>query len=118
MQRERGGHWATVVTLKLDGKASTIFTPQMLPAGTSKIRIAISVNQVGTGYLGGFANRSPTTADRMLNRRCPCRTAAPASASRCRTPSDHQLNLASSSSRQVHLAGAKRDRDYPVKRYV
>jgi hypothetical protein len=41
--------------LPLDLKASAIFTPSMLPAGTSTLRTAISVNQAGAGYLGGFS---------------------------------------------------------------
>lgn len=55
IQRRSGGHWSTVATLKLDRRASAIFTPQMLPAGTSTLRTAISVNQVGAGFLAGFS---------------------------------------------------------------
>jgi hypothetical protein len=36
------------------GEASAVFVPKQLPAGTSRLRVAISVNQVGAGYLGGF----------------------------------------------------------------
>ena len=46
--------WLSIATLSLDRTASAIFTPTMLPAGTSKLRIAISVNEVGAGYLGGI----------------------------------------------------------------
>jgi len=54
IQRRSHGRWTTVARHPLDAKASAIFTPRMLPAGTSTLRTAISVNQVGAGYLGGF----------------------------------------------------------------
>jgi hypothetical protein len=54
IQRRSNGHWTTVARHALNAKASAIFTPRMLPAGTSTLRTAISVNQVGAGYLGGF----------------------------------------------------------------
>jgi hypothetical protein len=54
-KRMATGAWKTVSRLPLDLKASAIFTPSMLPAGTSTLRTAISVNQAGAGYLGGFS---------------------------------------------------------------
>jgi hypothetical protein len=54
IQRRSHGHWTTVAKMQLNSKASAIFAPKMLPAGTSTLRTAISVNQVGAGYLGGF----------------------------------------------------------------
>jgi hypothetical protein len=54
-QRMATGAWKTVSRLPLDVKASAIFTPSMLPAGTSTLRTAISVNAAGAGYLGGFS---------------------------------------------------------------
>jgi hypothetical protein len=54
IQRKTGGRWRTIARLPLDRRASAIFTPAQLPAGTSTLRTAISVNQVGAGYLGGF----------------------------------------------------------------
>jgi hypothetical protein len=53
-RRMAPGVWKTVAKLPLDIRASAIFTPSMLPAGTSTLRTAISVNQVGAGFLGGF----------------------------------------------------------------
>jgi hypothetical protein len=54
IQRRSNGRWTTVAKMPLNSKASAIFTPATLPAGTSTLRTAISVNQVGAGYLGGF----------------------------------------------------------------
>jgi hypothetical protein len=54
-KRMTTGAWKTVGKLPLDVHASAIFTPSMLPAGTSTLRTAISVNQAGAGYLGGFS---------------------------------------------------------------
>jgi len=54
-KRMATGAWKTVSRLRLDLHASAIFTPSMLPAGTSTLRTAISVNQAGAGYLGGFS---------------------------------------------------------------
>ena len=41
--------------LKLSPKSSAIFPASKLPAGSSLVRVAMSVNQAGAGYLGGFS---------------------------------------------------------------
>jgi hypothetical protein len=55
VQKRTAGVWKTVSKVPLDVHASAILTPSMLPAGTSTLRTAISVNQAGAGYLGGFS---------------------------------------------------------------
>ncbi len=58
MQLQRllpGNRWETVAKAKLNSKSSAIFAAARLPRGTSLIRVAMSVNQAGAGYLGGFS---------------------------------------------------------------
>jgi hypothetical protein len=50
-----GNKWVTVARAKLSAKSSAVFSAKHLPAGTSTIRIAMSVNQGGAGYLGAFS---------------------------------------------------------------
>jgi len=52
----RFGQWVTLKKVRLGGKSSAVFRLS-LPSGKSRIRIAMSVNQAGAGYLAGF---SPT----------------------------------------------------------
>ncbi|HEX6679815.1 MAG TPA: cupredoxin domain-containing protein [Gaiellaceae bacterium] len=52
----RFGQWVTLKKVRLGGKSSAIFRLS-LPKGKSRIRIAMSVNQAGAGYLAGY---SPT----------------------------------------------------------
>ena len=52
----RFGQWVTLKKVKLGGASSAVFR-LTLPHGRSRIRIAMSVNQAGPGYLAGF---SPT----------------------------------------------------------
>jgi hypothetical protein len=54
-RRTARGGWKTIAKLPLDRKAIAIFTPPMLPGGTSTLRTAISINQAGAGFLGGFS---------------------------------------------------------------
>jgi hypothetical protein len=54
-QKQPNGSWKTIDSAKLDAKASAVFPPSILPAGSSTLRTAISVNQVGAGFLGGFS---------------------------------------------------------------
>jgi len=49
LQRRSGGGWTTIARTKL-GRHSTAVIVRSLPAGT--IRLAMSVNQAGAGYLG------------------------------------------------------------------
>jgi hypothetical protein len=50
-----GNRWATVAKAKLNSKSSAVFSASSLPRGSSMIRVAMSVNQAGAGYLGGFS---------------------------------------------------------------
>lgn len=52
----RFGQWVTLKKVRLGGKSSAVFRLR-LPQGKSAIRVAMSVNQAGAGYLAGF---SPT----------------------------------------------------------
>ena len=52
--RRRGssGRWATVARLRLNRLSNATFAIK-LPKGRSTIRVAMSINQAGAGYLGG-----------------------------------------------------------------
>jgi plastocyanin len=52
----RFGQWVVVKKVKLGSKSGRIFK-MTVPKGTSRYRVAMSVNQAGAGYLAGF---SPT----------------------------------------------------------
>jgi plastocyanin len=52
----RFGQWVTLKRVRLGGKSTAVFRLR-LPKGKSRIRVAMSVNQAGAGYLAGF---SPT----------------------------------------------------------
>jgi hypothetical protein len=50
-----GNHWKTVAKTRLNERSSAIFPAAKLPHGTSSVRIAMSVNQAGAGYLAAFS---------------------------------------------------------------
>jgi hypothetical protein len=55
LQRRRAdGRWVTISRKRLNGSSSAVFHPR-LPHGRSTLRVAISINQAGPGYLGGFS---------------------------------------------------------------
>ncbi len=58
-RRTVAGRWVTIKRLRLNKRSSAIFRPvtfrAALPQGASTLRIAMSVNQAGPGYLGGFS---------------------------------------------------------------
>ena len=62
-RRTRLGQWVTIKRVSLDGSSRARFEA-VLPPGVSRLRIAMSVNQAGVGYLAGFsreiAYRRPT----------------------------------------------------------
>jgi hypothetical protein len=61
VQRQtKTGTWVTVKQVRLGARSSAAFR-LTLPRGTSHLRIAMSVNQAGAGYLAGF---SPTVTVR------------------------------------------------------
>jgi hypothetical protein len=53
-RRLAGGAWKTIARRRLNSGSSTVFTPS-LRRGRSTLRIAVSVNQAGGGYLAGFS---------------------------------------------------------------
>jgi hypothetical protein len=48
------GRWLTISRARLDATSSAVFRPR-LRRGRSTLRVAISVNQSGAGYLAGFS---------------------------------------------------------------
>jgi hypothetical protein len=54
LQRRTSLGWRTVKRERL-GVRSRIEFRATLPKGRSTLRVAFSVNQAGTGYLGGFS---------------------------------------------------------------
>ena len=53
LQREDGGRWITVKQTRLGANSVAIFSANLLPKGRNTIRVVMSVNQAGPGYLGG-----------------------------------------------------------------
>jgi plastocyanin len=53
-RRSSLGQWVTVKRVQLNGSSAAIFRAS-LPHGTSSLRIAMSVNQAGAGYLAGMS---------------------------------------------------------------
>jgi hypothetical protein len=54
VQRWSNGHWSTIKRARL-GSRSRAEVHVVLPKGRSKLRIALSVNQAGAGFLGGVS---------------------------------------------------------------
>ena len=55
LQRHRAnGSWLTIARTRLGSGSIAAFSPQ-LPRGRSVLRIAISAQQAGTGYLAGYS---------------------------------------------------------------
>src|SRR2546423_2809260 len=50
----RFGQWVTLKRVRLGGKSSAVFRLR-LPKGKSRIRVAMSINQAGAGYLDGYS---------------------------------------------------------------
>ena len=55
LQRLVGDRWQTVKRARLTASSTAIFHAKALPRGRSTIRIALSVNQAGPGYLAGLS---------------------------------------------------------------
>jgi hypothetical protein len=55
LQRRSGSRWVTVRRARLNARSSATFGAGALPRGRSTIRVAMSVNQAGAGYLAGFS---------------------------------------------------------------
>ena len=54
LQRLSAGRWLTIARLHLNASAVAVFHPS-LPRGLSTLRVAMSINQAGIGYLAGFS---------------------------------------------------------------
>jgi hypothetical protein len=58
-RRTAAGRWMTIKRLRLNTRSAAIFRPvtfrAALPRGASKLRVAMSINQAGEGYLAGFS---------------------------------------------------------------
>jgi hypothetical protein len=55
LQRRTGaGRWLTLKQIRLGRRSGAVFAAT-LPRGSSTLRIAMSVNQAGPGYLAGFS---------------------------------------------------------------
>jgi hypothetical protein len=54
-RRTAAGRWVTVKRLRLNRRSATLFRAAVLPRGASTVRVAMSVNQAGDGYLAGFS---------------------------------------------------------------
>ncbi len=52
LQRRVAGRWVTVTRVRLNRLSNATFAVK-LPKGRSTIRVAMSINQAGAGYLGG-----------------------------------------------------------------
>ncbi len=53
-QRRSNGHWSTIKRVRLGRRSGADFRVS-LPKGRSTVRIALSVNQAGAGFLGGMS---------------------------------------------------------------
>jgi len=53
-RRSAPGRWITIRRVRLNRRSAALFRVT-LPRGRSDLRIAMSVNQAGAGYLGGFS---------------------------------------------------------------
>jgi hypothetical protein len=53
-RRSSLGQWVTLKRIQLNTDSASTFTPT-LPAGNSTLRVALSVNQAGPGYLAGIS---------------------------------------------------------------
>ena len=58
-RRTAAGRWVTIKRLRLNSRSAGLFRPvtfrAALPSGRSTLRVAMSINQAGEGYLGGFS---------------------------------------------------------------
>jgi hypothetical protein len=60
LQRHRGASWSTIKRVRLGARSRAEFKVT-LPKGHSRLRIALSVNQAGAGFLGGFSRTITVT---------------------------------------------------------
>jgi hypothetical protein len=55
LQQLADGQWRTVAKATLDRNSDAVFPVTELPGGASTLRIAMSVNQAGSGLMGAFS---------------------------------------------------------------
>lgn len=60
LQRRHGSIWSTIKRVRLGAHSRAEFKVT-LPKGRSRLRVAISVNQAGAGFLGGFSRTISVT---------------------------------------------------------
>ena len=60
LQRHRGSRWSTIKRVPLSARSRAEFKVS-LPKGTSRLRVAFSVNQAGVGFLGGLSRTISVT---------------------------------------------------------
>jgi hypothetical protein len=63
LQRFGGGSWHTVARRALNRHSAARFPTKLLPSGTSTIRVTISTNRAGAGYLGGVSPKRSFAAN-------------------------------------------------------
>ena len=85
------GQWLTIKRVFLDSNSRVRFEAA-LPIGTSRLRIAMSVNQAGAGYLAGFSRE-------IVYRRAPCSVCRPGARHSCSPTSTLLPNLDSGRAR-------------------
>ncbi len=61
-QKASGGAWTTVDRKRLSSSSIAVFSPRV---GTSTIRIAMSINQAGAGYLGAASHAFTYRAEQL-----------------------------------------------------
>jgi hypothetical protein len=66
LQRWTGTGWTTILRSRLNARSSATVPVSALPKGTAKLRLAMSVNQAGVGYLGSFSS-STTLPSRWIS---------------------------------------------------
>jgi hypothetical protein len=57
-RRTAAGRWATIVQKRLDLRSSALIRTD--PRGETTLRVVMSVNQAGAGYLAGFSRTVET----------------------------------------------------------
>ncbi len=60
-RRTAAGKWVTIRRVRLGRTSHGLFKLSLLPRGRSTVRVAMSVNQAGAGYLGGFSRKLTVT---------------------------------------------------------
>jgi hypothetical protein len=54
VQQLQEGTWVTIGKRSLNRRSETVFPAVLLPGGTNTLRVVMSVNQAGSGFLGAI----------------------------------------------------------------